>query len=346
MRQQKENLQTLITERNRRLQVLKKEQARKGVNTPPEIFLEIEDIENELASLVTELATYRAPTESAFPEAPLIHIHNWTTRIDKSPETVEFLNWHGLGKFEERPDKTRDIPLPEVWEKELMPELTALPDKVEKAGLVRLEGRCALSTGFAFGHIFKAKDRYQIEVAQYVPQWGHTEYWYSSAQPPKNVAPPGFTSTLVQSTTTNEESETKNDGVIVVNALTGKLSQGILHDVGLYFGEPEEFSQVLGDHIQLQTVKGVLVLEAEAATQENRPLEGWEAASLAHKSRQMITDFEQQVNPQKLHLFLATPLGLAVFLGHAWNNIHLRVQCYEEVRHDGFYVPSCTFMLE
>jgi hypothetical protein len=52
----KHDIQKLINGHTRRLQRLKEQQARMGINTPPEILNEIEDIETELAELDIELA--------------------------------------------------------------------------------------------------------------------------------------------------------------------------------------------------------------------------------------------------------------------------------------------------
>jgi hypothetical protein len=93
-------------------------------------------------------------------------------------------------------------------------------------------------------------------------------------------------------------------------------------------------------------VKGVLLLEAEAASKRNQQLEGWEAATLAQSSRRLVTDFVARLKPSKLHLFLATPLGLAVFLGYHWNNIRKAVQCYEETWDEQGYTPSCALRLD
>lgn len=51
-----DDLQNLITENTRRLQKLKVQQARKGIDTDPHILLEIEDIEETIAQLQAELA--------------------------------------------------------------------------------------------------------------------------------------------------------------------------------------------------------------------------------------------------------------------------------------------------
>lgn len=56
------DLQKLILIYERRLQLLKEQQALHGLNTPPEILLEIEDIETRLADLLATLASLTNPS--------------------------------------------------------------------------------------------------------------------------------------------------------------------------------------------------------------------------------------------------------------------------------------------
>lgn len=51
----KDDIRALITEHQRRLQKRKEQQARLGINTPPEILTEIDDIEAEIQRRQTEL---------------------------------------------------------------------------------------------------------------------------------------------------------------------------------------------------------------------------------------------------------------------------------------------------
>lgn len=50
------NLKTLITAKQRRLQKLKEKEATQGLNTPPEVLTEIEDLQAEIKKLQTEKA--------------------------------------------------------------------------------------------------------------------------------------------------------------------------------------------------------------------------------------------------------------------------------------------------
>lgn len=73
-----DDIKKLIVEHNRRLQKRQEQQARLGVNTPPEILIEIEDIEAEIEKLQTELTEI----ESRVAASPL-NTRNWsqTTKV-------------------------------------------------------------------------------------------------------------------------------------------------------------------------------------------------------------------------------------------------------------------------
>jgi hypothetical protein len=320
------DLQSLIEKYARRLQKLEETRAVKGLNTPPEVLTEIEDISGRLQKLQTELAGYRSPKRSQHPEAPLVHIHCWGKPPPRFPDEARVaLNWQEPGKFETLAAGTRRVPA-----------LESLPAQTASRGWVRLEGQCSLSVGFALGQVFRAKERYQLEVAQFVPERGVTEYWASNAATPARVPAP----VLAGHTAANHHpvgGNTGNDGVVVVAALYTTSTAEILSNVGRYFGEQDAFGHMLNGNTQFKTVKGVLLLEATAATQGHRSLEGW---ALAQSSTPQVNAFKHRLNPARLHLFMAAPLSLAVFMGHYWANVRQPVQCYEEVGGDRFYEAS------
>ncbi len=343
MELEKKHRQRMIRGHSRRLNKLKETQALMGISTSPEILIEIEDIENELRHLEVGLGDFAAPRTSQQPDAPLVHVHNWGKRPVWPPEATVALDWQGAGRFEEDYGAgTRTVPSLEMWRDALLPRLQALPDETAPQGWVRLAGKCALSTGFALGTVFRAKERYQIEVAQFVPDKGATEYWASNAQPPAMVPSPTFTLHIAEGEgDAASAGRGMDEAVIVVAALTTKTVYDILEDVGTYFGEAAAFADIPDGNQAVERVGGVLVLEAQAATEDQRPLEAWEAAALARSSSQLVNGFKQRVKPGKLHLFMAAPLSLATFMGHHWTNIRQPVQCYEEVRTERVYGPSC-----
>lgn len=70
-----DHIKNLIYNYNRRLQLLKEQQALRGLNTPPEILLEIEDIEAKLGQLETELKEIANSPEPIPPVNELAYLH-------------------------------------------------------------------------------------------------------------------------------------------------------------------------------------------------------------------------------------------------------------------------------
>ncbi|MBE7469846.1 MAG: hypothetical protein DPW09_20590 [Anaerolineae bacterium] len=339
----KEHIQKLIFTHNRRLQYLKEQQAAFGLETSPAVLIEIENIETELDQLSVDLSAFAAPWQSQHPQAPRVHIYNWgkpPAQFPKKDEAIT-LDWVEPGWFVTHPDKSRRPPTPEMWEQTLWPRLRQLPAETGADPWIRLEGQCAHSTGFAFGTIFRAKERYHIEVAQHVPDKDGIEYWTSTAQPPEQAALPTFTLYQAEHNISNPGGE----GVIIVAALNNTPLMQILEDVGTYFGQAEAFAQIPTHQAAVTAVKGVLVLEATAAVRQQRPLEGWEAAGLARTSTQLVNHFKTRIKPDRLHLFMAAPLGLAVFMGHFWQNVNKELVFYEQTRTERVYTPTYTITL-
>lgn len=67
----REDIQKLIVLYNRRLQKLREQEALKGISTPPEILIEIEDLEDKLAGLQAELESASAQPVSALTDDDL-----------------------------------------------------------------------------------------------------------------------------------------------------------------------------------------------------------------------------------------------------------------------------------
>jgi hypothetical protein len=327
----KEQIQKLIFNHSRRLQVLKEQQALKGYNTTPETVLEIEDIEvaiQELQIKLTELIF-----EEVRAEAPLIHLYTFGERTAKIPAQTLVIDWRDM--FEATPP--RKIPAPEIWQTKLVPEILALPGQVGGPGLIRLYSMGALSVGFVFGTAFKEVGRYLLEVEQFFA--GKTHFWYSDETPPAGQAVPMFADHHLAG------NPAVTDGVVIIYAAPRQSLVEVTESVGTYWGETDIFRAALSGSAASQKLKGVLVLEAEAASKEKRSLQSWEAAVLARQSGRQLAEFINQTKPEKLHLFLATPLGLAVFLGHQWNAINKKVQCYEWVGGDTVYAPAGELQL-
>jgi DNA-binding beta-propeller fold protein YncE len=75
---QKQHLKTLLQQHERRLRVLETRAATAGMNTPPEVVTEIEDIRSEIARLIEEIAKIEASGEEdialPFPPTPWVRL--------------------------------------------------------------------------------------------------------------------------------------------------------------------------------------------------------------------------------------------------------------------------------
>lgn len=316
-----EHIKNLLITHQRSLHILREQEAKFGLNVPTHIKIEIEDIEAEMVKLQHELTQLKAP---------LVYIHNFGERQEPPSEAIE-LAWNSYFAFGE---PYRTVPSPESWQRELLPALEQLRQKMGQRGLVRLRTTGALSVGFAFGYTFREVGQYKLEVAQFPPH--PPPFWYSDEGPPEGKAAPRFT---VRRIVGNPQAR---DMVVIVYATPGRSPESVCQAVAAYLGVGDGLAGLFSEQspTKLEGYKGVLLLESGAAAEEERFIEGWEAAALARGSRRPVIDFSSQVAAERLHLFLAAPFGLAVFLGHHWNAIGRRVQCYEWIG-GSRYAPAC-----
>lgn len=103
-------------------------------------------------------------------------VQNWTSETFDIPADY-VLDWS-----QEFDRNTRRVPAEDVWNNRLLPELRALRDKIaaeRKERLIRLRGRCALSTSIALGATLPVVGGWAFEV----PQPPAREPWRSDAIP-------------------------------------------------------------------------------------------------------------------------------------------------------------------
>ena len=316
-----EHIENLLITYQRSLNILREQKAQLGITVPPAIVIQIENLIKKIDDLQYELTQLKAP---------LIYIHNFGDRPEVPPGATE-LEW---GKHFAFGEPYRTVPDEQTWRTLLIPELEKLREDFGHRGLIRLRTTGALSVGFAFGYTFREVGQYKLEVAQFPPF--PPPFWYSNEPPPANTIAPRFT---VRQTANNTKA---NDLVVIVYATPGRSPQSVCRAVADYFDEEDGFEGLFrsDDAGAPKKLKGVLLLESEAAAKEERFINGWEAAALARSSRRLVIDVISQVKPERVNLFLAVPFGLATFLGHQWNAIGKPVQCYEWIG-STTYKPAC-----
>ena len=235
-------------------------------------------------------------------------MYHWEdTPYEIKLEYDEVLDW---SKYFER--KPRKIALPEVWQKELLPELSDLQKRVRESGtvrLIKLEGSACLSAGVALGWAFPEVGEYTIELQ---PRLGQkAEPWRTDISVEK----------VFNLNAIDEEIHADGNGL----AVKFNIVADVTTDLDKYISESGNRFKA---SLQLTPEGGV----GEIITRES-------AISYARSAKRLIREAVTKHGVDMIHLFFAGPLGVAIFLGQLLNSMP-EVQCYEQ-KQDGGYQLSC-----
>jgi hypothetical protein len=334
VKQEIEQTQNLIRQRQRNLQKLKEKEAKYGLEAPLHLSNEIEETEEELEKLHTRLQNLTE--EQEFLAAPVVWLANLAGVPEGLPPETIIIDRSAEFVFE-----PRQVPPAERWQTVLLPELAGLSQRLASARLIRLQGSSSLSSAFTFGQLFRNVGGRRLVVEQNTP--ADRMSWASHAETEAGKVPPEFNLyvSAVNPAAISSSGQPSHEAIVIIYALPQTTLPAVVGEVGAYWGEAPDFKQIVTDPARPYVprhAKGVLVLEAEAASQGDH-LAGWQAAALARTSRRKLVNFIEQVEPQQLHLFLACPAGLAAFIGHHWNQVGLDIQCYERLQRNR-YSPS------
>jgi hypothetical protein len=232
-----------------------------------------------------------------------VYIHNWTKEIFDLSADYE-LDWTFY--FDRA---TRRVPTPDAWQNELLPQLTALKQRILKERPerhIQFRGKCALSTGIAMGMQFPAVGGWTFEM----PQPPAKELWRSDAKPT-----PGLDLHV-------ELEEGSPNGIDLVLALN--IRGDGRQDVKRYIestGQP-----------------GKLFAFISPPTQGSQSIGGSEdACAFAQLVRDRMGQLTKTYTLQRTRLFFYGPLALAVFLGQQLTSVG-EIQLFEY--QDPGYVPS------
>lgn len=237
-----------------------------------------------------------------------LRMYHWEdTPYEIKLEYDEVLDW---SKYFER--KPRKIALPEVWQKELLPELSDLQKRVRESGtvrLIKLEGSACLSAGVALGWAFPEVGEYTIELQ---PRLGQkAEPWRTDISVEK----------VFNLNAIDEEIHADGNGL----AVKFNIVADVTTDLDKYISESGNRFKA---SLQLTPEGGV----GEIITRES-------AISYARSAKRLIREAVTKHGVDMIHLFFAGPLGVAIFLGQLLNSMP-EVQCYEQ-KQDGGYQLSC-----
>ena len=247
------------------------------------------------------------------------------------PLAAKLFDWH----FHFTRDRgIRKVPAPRVWRHLLLPQLLDWRTELGQQRPIHVYGTASLPTAFAFGHVFK---RYPVEVHQSYE--GSEEPWSLSAQPPADAVAPRFREHILNGNPENDQA------IVMIYAVLRNGPAEVAVGVANFWKDQSIRAifpaQTNGDQPTCATCRSVLLLETDV----DQRMSGWEASALARSSRRQLANFKSQYQPRQLHLFLAVPMGLALFLGYQWNAIGLPVQCYDFVGGESVYQPTCSLFL-
>ena len=232
-------------------------------------------------------------------------LQNWTSEIFDVPADYS-LDWS-----ESFARSQRQVPTPERWNNELIPQLETLKQqllKERKERLLRFRGKCALSSGVALGAMFTTVGGWAFEI----PQPPAKEAWRSDA-----AATEAYEVTV-------EELEGSPDGTDVVLGLNirGDGQQDMVKYVESQGYIPRRYLFVSPSTQGAQSIRGAS-----------------DAVAFAQFVRETLGQSLKKYDVRKTRLFFYGPFALSVFLGQHLTSVG-EIQLFEY--QDPGYVPSCT----
>ena len=238
-----------------------------------------------------------------------LRMYHWEdTPYELKLEYDEVLDW---SKYFER--KSRKIAPTDAWQQELLPELSELQKRVRESGtvrLVRLEGSSCLSAGVALGWAFPEVAEYIIELQSRLGQ--KTEPWRTNTSVQK----------VFNLNAVDDEIYADGNGL----AVKFNIVADVTNDLDKYISESGSRFRA---SLQLTPENGV----GEIITNES-------AIGYARSAKRLVREIAKKYGVDRIHLFFAGPLGVAIFFGQLLNSMP-EVQCYEQ-KQDGGYQLSCS----
>lgn len=238
----------------------------------------------------------------------VLHFHNWTVEKYDLDATLT-LDW---SKHFDR--TTRRVPDANVWDKELVPGLSAARQELASSTSNRhiiFRGKCTLSAGFALGMAFPEVGNWSFELIQY-PQ-----VWRSDAEKVQNYELRYETVDPIKYGLASENWE-----IVIIFNITGHALEDVV-----------EFLKNRGI-----SVKQLVMIQPSQAAGNLSIQNDSEAVSLASASKDIIKKMVTKYKAKKIHFFYYGPLGLSIFLGQKLTAVG-QIQVYEF--QDPGYKESC-----
>lgn len=213
--------------------------------------------------------------------------------------------YEGTTPFERR--ALRD---PTEWDTAVIPALEAAKDTLlcYESRRVRVVAAMRLPMYFAVGRTFPRVGNWVLTTDQRGVAWS------------------------TDTETANAALEVTGDQVVGAMpdlAVVVELSVGAADDVVAYLARA---AVPVGRMVTLSVPGG--------PAQDSVPGPAW-AATWARLAREQIRAVARELRPARIHLFMAAPAGVAMFLGHEWNLMPITT-VYEHLGFEG-YAPAMTF---
>lgn len=212
---------------------------------------------------------------------------------------------------------TREAPLwatPEQWTRQLLPSLADVREVIGISATTRLrvDGRFHLSAAYALGHQFAATTSIKVET---------------------------------KSTTSNEwwgiERNGEEGHALLEDEQPGGSGREVTVEISLSQDARVDVTEYL-KNAQLPIERRVQLTSPPVLAEKYQEARAF-VTSAAHASTladQIADTILRQKRASKIHLFGPLPQALAVLVGLRLNTAR-PIQCYEYVREDAEYIPSC-----
>ncbi len=233
----------------------------------------------------------RASLPAALLVIQAIDFHADAVKADASVDWVDLFEG-------DSPKARRQLKNPTLWNERLYKELENACKQIEATRKPRvvLRGASRLSTAFLMGQFLPDTRGFQLEWDQHGITW-------STMAKAEQVEIPEAT----------VESFSRGDDLAV--------SINVIH---------EEFEQDVRDYIRESTLPIRTLLSLRGSVLHNRAIvNDSHANGFVQRVRARINSEVRTRRPSKVHLFMAVPFPVALFLGHLWNRMP-SVQLYEE----------------
>lgn len=251
-------------------------------------------------------------------------IANYKQQIEEDGFTVRMYHWEDTPyelslKHDEIIDwsehferATRKTPDSKIWNENLLPELINLQKRIRKTGqarLIKFEGSATLSAGIAFGSAFPEVAGYTIQLAQRLGS--KVEDWRSDVE-------------IKTEYKLNSSDE-----------LINEAGQGLI----VKFNVVADVSDQLEIFIKENNTDFKASLTLQPQTGIGEFINNESAVAYARDAKRLIRQAMSKYKTDKIHLFFAGPLGMAIFFGQMLNAMS-DIQCYEQ-KNSGGYSKAC-----